>query len=411
MKRRDFLKDLGLTVSTVVLSANASLVQAAENTATDLNPEGLKGVAADKIFRTMPYLQNPIGNGITIMWQTTVPVYSWVEYGTDKEHLQRARTIVDGQVICNDINNKIRINGLEPGQTYYYRICSREILDYQAYKKVFGETAVSDFYTFTMPAPDSRDFTALILNDIHTRRSDPEVLKSLFRQIEGVKYDFVILNGDIIDDPADQDISIKKLDWVNTMIGAHQIPAFYIRGNHEIRNAYSIGLRSLFDYVDNSTYNAFNWGDTRFVCLDCGEDKPDSEPVYYDLNDFTELRRAQADFLKAELKSKAFKKAERRILVHHIPIYGDGPGYNKYRPCLEAWGDILKNAPFDICINAHTHNFSFHPAGSDGNNFPVIVGGGPRMFNAAVMVLKKKGNEMSLLVKDTSGKVLKDMNF
>lgn len=57
---------------------------------------------AGKIFRTEPYLQNPVGNGITVMWQTTVPTYSWVEYGTDKEHLQKARTIVDGQVICNE---------------------------------------------------------------------------------------------------------------------------------------------------------------------------------------------------------------------------------------------------------------------------------------------------------------------
>ena len=28
---------------------------------------------AGKIFRTEPYLQNPVGNGITVMWQTTVP--------------------------------------------------------------------------------------------------------------------------------------------------------------------------------------------------------------------------------------------------------------------------------------------------------------------------------------------------
>lgn len=28
---------------------------------------------ADKIFRTKPYLQNPVGNGITVMWETTVP--------------------------------------------------------------------------------------------------------------------------------------------------------------------------------------------------------------------------------------------------------------------------------------------------------------------------------------------------
>ena len=101
------------------------------------------------------------------MWQTTVPTYSWVEYGTDKEHLQKARTIVDGQVICNNLQNKIRLDGLEPGKTYYYRVCSQEIMLYQAYKKVFGETAVSDFHTFTLPTTTDTDFTAIIFNDLH----------------------------------------------------------------------------------------------------------------------------------------------------------------------------------------------------------------------------------------------------
>ena len=64
------------------------------------------------------------------------------------------------------------------------------------------------------------------------------------------------------------------------------------------RNAYSIGLRDHFDYVGDKTYASFNWGDTRIVMLDCGEDKPDYDWVYYGLNDFTQLRNEQVDFLK-----------------------------------------------------------------------------------------------------------------
>ena len=67
---------------------------------------------ADKIFRTKPYLQNPVGNGITVMWETTVPSYCWVEYGTDTTRLERARMIVDGQVVCNNKLHKIRIDGV-----------------------------------------------------------------------------------------------------------------------------------------------------------------------------------------------------------------------------------------------------------------------------------------------------------
>lgn len=363
---------------------------------------------AAQIFRTEPYLQNPVGNGITVMWQTTVPAYSWVEYGTDKEHLQKARTIVDGQVICNDLQNKIRLDGLEPGKTYYYRVCSQEIMLYHAYKKVFGETAVSDFHTFTLPTTTDTDFTAIIFNDLHKHS---ETLQALYKQVKDLKYDFVVFNGDCIDDPANHDEATCFLSELNETVGADRVPVFYIRGNHEIRNAYSIGLRSLFDYVGDKTYGAFNWGDTRIVMLDCGEDKPDTHWVYYGLNDFSDLRKAQVGFLKEELASRAFKKASKRVLIHHVPIFGKGEDYDSYNPCRDEWGAILEKAPFAVSINAHTHRFAYIPEGSDGNNYPVVVGGGYRMDGATVMVLQKKGKEMTLRVLNAKGETLKELNL
>lgn len=69
------------------------------------------------------------------MWQTNVPAYCWVEYGTDPSNLKRARTLLDGQVVCGNTLHKIRLDSLQPGQKYYYRTCSQEILLYQAYKR------------------------------------------------------------------------------------------------------------------------------------------------------------------------------------------------------------------------------------------------------------------------------------
>lgn len=357
------------------------------------------------IFGTKPYLQNPVGNGITVMWQTTVPSYSWVEYGTDKNQLKKAHTLVDGQVICNNLQQKIRLADLEPGKTYYYRICSQEIMQYGAYKKVFGETAVSDFHTFTLPSSSDADFTALIFNDLHKHS---ETLKALFSQVKDLNYNFVVFNGDCIDDPANHNEATAFLSDLNETVGASDVPVFYLRGNHEIRNAYSIGLRTLFDYVGDKTYGAFNWGDTRIVMLDCGEDKLDTHWVYYGLNDFTDLRNAQTAFLKEELASKAFKKAAKRVLIHHIPIYGNG---DKYNPCLEMWGSQLAKAPFNVSINAHTHQYACHPKGSVGANFPVVIGGGYQMDGATVMVLQKKGKSMTLWVLNTKGDLVQELNL
>lgn len=357
---------------------------------------------ADKIFRMKPYLQNPVGNGITVMWETTVPAYCWVEYGTDTTQLKRARTIVDGQVVCNNYLHKIRIDGLQPGQKYYYRVCSQEILLYQAYKKVFGNTAQSAFSEFTLPATDTDSFTAVVFNDLHQHT---QTFRALCQQIKNVNYDFVVFNGDCVDDPVDHNQATSFISELTEGVCGGRIPTFFMRGNHEIRNAYSIGLRDHYDYVGDRTYGSFNWGDTRIVMLDCGEDKPDDHWVYYGLNDFTQLRNEQVDFLKKELSSKEFKKAGKRVLIHHIPLYGND-GKNL---CANLWTKLLEKAPFNISLNAHTHKYAYHPKGELGNNYPVIIGGGYKMDGATVMILEKKKDELRVKVLNAKGKILLDI--
>lgn len=352
---------------------------------------------ADELFLTQPYVQNPVNNGITIMWETTIPAYSWVEYGTDKSNLKRVRLIIDGQAEFNESIHKIRLDNLTPGQTYYYRVCSQEILQYKAYSKKFGHIAQSDFYTFTMPEANADSFTAVIFNDLHQRSN---VFQALLKQVENIDYDFVVFNGDCIDDPANHEQATRFVKLLTESVHGDRIPTFFMRGNHEIRNAYSIGLRKHFDYVGGKTYGAFNWGDTRIVMLDCGEDKTDDHKEYSGLNDFTQLRHEQVGFIQEELASKAFKKADKRILIHHIPLYGCR------NLCKDLWEPLMKKAPFHVAINAHTHKFAYHPKGSLENNYPAIIGGGNRLENATVMILEKKKGELKIKVLNTEGKTL-----
>ena len=121
---------------------------------------------------------------------------------TDTTQLKRARTIVDGQVVCNNKLHKIRLDDLQPGQKYYYRVCSQEMLLYQAYKKVFGNTARSAFSEFTLPVTGTDSFTAVVFNDLHQHT---HTFRALCRQIQDIDYDFVVFNGDCVDDPASHD--------------------------------------------------------------------------------------------------------------------------------------------------------------------------------------------------------------
>lgn len=348
-----------------------------------------------------PYLQNPADGGVTVMFQTNALAHCRVEYGTDTLALQSAEARMAGQAVCHDIEHKIRLEGLTPGVRYYYRVRAREILVNQAYSKTFGDEYVGPFYSFTLPEADAMDFTALIFNDLHEQRAIIEAWRKLSAEIP---HDFVIFNGDCLPEPVDRRYALRHIHILADAFGGASTPLFFIRGNHEIRNAYSSGMPSLFDLPGGRTYGAFNWGDTRFVVLDCGEDKPDDTWVYYGLNDFTDLRREEVQFIKDELNSKPFRKARRRVLVHHIPVWGNT---DEYRPCTELWHPVLTRAPFDVDLAGHTHEHKYHPRGTcDNNPIPVVIGGGPRPEEATVTVLEKRGNSLTLRVLDVRGEEL-----
>lgn len=349
-------------------------------------------VPGPELMTTEPYLQDPRPDAMTIMFQTNAVCHAWVEYGTDTLHLQRARTLLDGQEVCYDIENAIRLTGLTPGQRYYYRVCLVGLTHKEAYENYFGDSLYTRFYSFRTPSPADKDFTALIFNDLHEHI---DTYEALLEQTKDVHPDIIFFNGDCLPEPDDRADAIAKIHALADRIGGAETPIIFIRGNHEIRNFYSAGMHSLIGYRDNKTYGAFTWADTRFITLDAGEDKPDNTPVYGSLNDFKAFRNDQLLFLQKELRSKEFRKAGRRVLLSHIPIYTND---DKYQPCTEMWGKLLKDQPFDIYLCAHVHRFKYYPSGLAGTRFPIMRGGAPRKGECAVAILTKKGDDLHLRV-------------
>lgn len=362
--------------------------------------------AKDLIYHE-PYLQNPEPGAITVMYQTNAMTRSYVEFGTDTLHLRRERMLQGGQEVCHDREHRVRLDSLQPGATYYYRVCAQEIVEYHAYKKTFGNTARTRWHSFTLPPAEGEDadFTAVVLNDLHNHRP---TISALSRLAAKQKPNLVIFNGDCLSEPINRDHAIREVHAAADSFNLANVPAVFVRGNHEIRNAYSAGMPSLFENAGGKTYGAFSWGDTRFVVLDAGEDKPDDTWVYYGLNDFDAFRREQADFLRKEVKSKAFRRANVRILIHHIPIWGNT---DKYQPCPPLWTPVLNRAGFNIDLAAHTHEFRIHPAGTIGNPCTVMVGGAPQTEKATLAVLRKRGKKFTLTVLNAKGEVLNEMNL
>lgn len=356
---------------------------------------------ASEVMRTIPYLQNPGTDEMTVMWLTNVPARSWVEYGTDPNNLKRARTFIEGVMVANNKINKVHLSDLQPGTRYYYRVVSQEITRYSSYYKEFGDTVRSDLISFTTWSDDMKDFRVIVYNDIH---SNMEMFNKLHSLVEDKPYDLVIFNGDCFDDVEVESDIVDRLLTYTPRIKSDEIPSIFIRGNHETRGEYSLHLWDYLGRMGGRSYSAFSLGDTRFVLLDCGEDKPDDHWVYYDMNDYTQHRIDQAEFLKEELQSTAFKDARKRVLIHHIPIFGVKP--DSFSPCSDLWIPVLEDAPFNISLNAHTHRYRVIEKGETGNNFPVIIGGGNREPDGTVMVLEKRKDKLTVEVINAAGEKL-----
>lgn len=380
--------------------ANLSAQVLNEPVASDhlpLTVELRMAVDADELFATSPYLQNPTSDGITVMWETNTPTYSWVEYGTDTLNLSRARVMVNGQAQTNESIHKIRLEGLTPGETYYYRACSQEVLQNMPYHKTFGHTAQSGFHSFTLPDTDAEEFTAIVFNDLHC---NAQVFDALQKQVKDIDYDFVMFNGDCVSDPENREQATWFIKTLTEGVNGNSIPTLFLRGNHEVREAYATQLHHHFDYAGGKPYGAFSWGDTRIVMLDCGESNPDTLATFHGLNDFSQYRKEQVEFLHKELKSKAFKRADKRILIHHIPLFGE---------CKELWSPLLNKASIDIALNGHTHRVAHHEKGAKDNDYPILVGGGKQVKTATVMILEKKKGELRIKVINAEGTVLHDI--
>lgn len=381
-------------VGEAAVVCSSTVVQ--ETAASDHRPvaaELILPTPTDRLMTTSPYLQLATPTSVDVMFQTNSVCHCWIEYGTDTLSLRRKRTLLDGQEVCFDTDNTIRLDSLAPATRYYYRVCATELLMKRSYENHFGgDTLRTQFYSFTTPSDRGGDFTCVIFNDLHENKAAYDRLRQL---ISGIDYDFVVFNGDCLPEPSSRSHALSMIHSLTDPIGGACKPSIFLRGNHEIRNFYSAGMHHLIGYYGGKTYCALTWGDTRIVMLDCGEDKPDSTSVYAGLNDFDQLRRDQLAFITSELKSKAFRRAHHHVLISHIPVFGNT---DSYRPCTSLWGPVLSKAPFDIAIGAHTHKAAFHPDGADGCPYPVMIGGGPSPSKATAIVLRSHNGKLTMQV-------------
>ncbi len=320
-----------------------------------------------------PYLQALSPTGMSIRWITSQPCYGWVEYGETESLGKKAHAVTDGLVNANTRVHEIQLTGLLPGKQYYYRIASKEILDFQPYKLIYGETTHSAVHTLQTVDPMASRINWLVLNDIHDR---PASFGELLKQNGSDPYEYVFLNGDMFDYQTGEQQLIDHLLTPCTELFATRKPFMFVRGNHETRGNYA---RQIKDYFTNpgGQYFSFKAGPVFTLALDTGEDKPDDDPVYAGITDFDHYRETQAVWLQQQLETREARKARYRVVMMHIPPFYSGDWHGTMH-CRKLFSPIFDRYKVDLVIAGHTHKHGIHPPVKGSHNYPIIIGGGPK---------------------------------
>ena len=270
-----------------------------------------------------PYLFNADPRAVSVGWRTSVPLGAGVDIRKVGE--PGFRTVwqtVGHQIQVDSTVHIVDIGDLEPGCAYEYRPVA---YDPDRSRRVHGE-ALHTFRTFT---PHQAAYRMLFLSDQHAHT---DLQAAFLRQGEVRKADFVVYGGDNLwDGFHDEGGRGLFSDFLDCAVAHHarEIPAVFVRGNHEWSGRYSNAWMRWLRTRDGKTYYAFRHGGVFYLVLDsgnCGAGDlfSHAEQVFQDQREW---------LLTQVLPSAEFRNAAFRVVLTHMATHGqsDGPSQQMMR--------------------------------------------------------------------------------
>ena len=337
-----------------------------------------------------PWVHNVSETGFTVLWVTEKPSLDYIELAPDDGTAFEAKARTRYYETCNGRRvtgryHSVRIESLEPGTSYRYRIIGKILTDdSDPYRLVFGQLVqISDrkreCRARTLnPKADSCRFS--VFNDIHFNAAR---FTELAEPVKTEKTDFILLNGDIVSYSQRID-SVAKYSIAPIALQASQVPLVYVRGNHEGRGSEFYMVRNLFPTPTGEFWYSFRQGPAAFIVLDAGEDKPDGNHEYAGTADYDSYRASETEWLKGAVKDPSFTSAPVKICIIHVPTISNRKSWYSQRWITENWSPILEKAGIDLMISAHHHKWICSERGQDGKAYPVLVNSNMERMDVAV---------------------------
>lgn len=403
LNRRDLLRLI--PASSLVWLGESRSARAAANPPAD----------AASLLAGPPVVQHLSTTGFAVSAAVGQLATGWVEWGLSPDRLdQRAIPSRAGLVQASDqaLIVPVSLGNLGvPGRRIHYRVVAQSLRYETAYKLHRGELVPGPTQCLTLPDPAATRVRVAVVNDTHEHLKTVEALAS---RIEAARPEVLVWNGDTcaaaFNSPAEVSRVLLKPAWASTR------SLLFVPGNHDVRGASAREIRDCLAPGPDASlpYNvARRHGPLALLTLDTGEDKPDAHPVFAGTAAYEPYRVRQAAWLREALARPEIASAPFKVVFCHIPLRGlpndnDGLSLEGFAAWsgdgAKAWMPVLREAGAPLVISGHKHAWRVD---DPAKGLPMqVVGGGPDLHNATLIVLEADSQSLRVVIQDLSGKEL-----
>lgn len=285
-----------------------------------------------------------------------------------------------------------------------YTVCNQEIKGKR--KAYFNKMHNIEEYEFDFRPVTGDTVRCYHIADTHNRVDEPIKAAEAFGKI-----DFLILNGDIPNHCG----KIKYFNSIYEIVGritGGNIPAVFVRGNHDIRGSYAEIFSDYIPTQNGNTFFTFRVGNVWGLALDCGEDKPDTNSEYGGTICCHAFRERETEFIEKVAECDCHKDSTimKKLIVVHNPFTMQYKNpFNIEEEMFTYWAKVIKEKiKPDLMLCGHLHKTGIYHVGDEPDAFgqpcTMVVGSKPgdKYYMGVGYIFRKDSTD--IIFTDSDGK-------
>ena len=383
--------------------------------------------SADGLLASEPVLQAPAGDSMGVAFAVNGLSVGFAEVSKSPGMEGATCFISEGfpRAAPDDRILRVRMDGLQPGTRYWYRIGAARLAHPIGYWSKLGDIDWGAVHSFMTPGPGAPSCFA-VFGDTHADFPSMARVTAKYREL-GLP--LVVWNGDVLPSKIDDRESLVRhfIDIPENAGYAADTSILFNCGNHDYRGDLAGKLGDAMmprpqrevagrDPLLDRNF-ALRMGDIALIGLDTGEDKPDDHIANAGMTAFSRHRQLQAAWLEDALSSKEIAEAPFAVAIVHIPLFDPDPDANPgtvlinyaqwQKECADLWVPTLERHGVGLVGAGHTHRYRFDPPDPGRPWAQLVCGGAGAGTFQTLAVGEVEDGELVVRVHDTdSGNIV-----